>query len=109
MPTAASELSEPFSWPQDGVTRVPYRLFSDKEIYQLEQERIFKGPVWHYICLDIDIPKEGDYKTTNIGETPVVATRDEHDEVHVMVNRCAHKGALVCLKERGNASTLSCV
>ena len=109
MPTAASELSEPFSWPQDGVTRVPYRLFSDEEIYELEQERIFKGPVWHYICLDIDIPNKGDYKTTNIGETPVVATRDEDSEIHVIVNRCAHKGALVCLEERGNASTLSCV
>ena len=26
-----------------------------------------------------------------------------------MVNRCAHKGALVCHKERGNAKALSCV
>ena len=26
-----------------------------------------------------------------------------------MVNRCAHKGALVCLQERGNAKALTCV
>ena len=26
-----------------------------------------------------------------------------------MVNRCAHKGALVCLQERGNAKSLTCV
>ena len=105
----AEDLSTPFKWPADGVARVPYRLFSDEEIYALEQQRIFKGPVWHYLCLEIEIPELGDYKTTHVGDTPVVVTRGEGGAVHAMVNRCAHKGALVCLKERGNAKTLSCV
>lgn len=106
---APATLSQPFEWPAEGVARVPYRLFSDPEIYALEQERIFRGPVWHYMCLEIDIPEPGDYKTTTIGDTPVVATRDKESSIHAMVNRCAHKGALVCLKERGNAKTLSCI
>ena len=50
---SAEDLSTPFKWPADGVARVPYRLFSDEEIYALEQQRIFKGPVWHYLCLAI--------------------------------------------------------
>lgn len=107
-PITVEELSEPFVWPDEGVTRVPFRLFSDPEIYALEQERIFRGPVWHYLCLEIDVPNPGDYKTTTIGETPVIVTRDEDGNLHAMVNRCAHKGALVCLKDRGNAKDLTC-
>ena len=46
--SAVAELRDPFQWPADGVVRAPYRLFSDLVIYQLEQERIFRGPVWSF-------------------------------------------------------------
>ena len=80
-------LSEPLVWPEEGVTRVPFRLFSDPEIYRIEQERIFRGPVWNFLCLEIDVPEAGDYKTTQVGEVPVVVTRDENGEVHGLINR----------------------
>ena len=102
-------LNTPFVWPTTGVTRVPYRLYNDPDIYALEQQQIFRGPVWNFLCLDIDIPQPGDFKTTTVGETPVVVTRDHEGQIHAMVNRCAHKGALVCLQEQGNASALTCV
>ncbi len=107
--TGTADLGAPFQWPKGGVTRIPFRLFSDPEIYALEQQRIFRGPVWHFLCLEIDVAKPGDYRTTFVGETPVVVTRDQDGDVHAMVNRCAHKGALVCLKERGNQQTMSCI
>jgi phenylpropionate dioxygenase-like ring-hydroxylating dioxygenase large terminal subunit len=52
-------------WPgqQDSVTRVPGRVFVDADIYALEQERIFRGPVWNFVGLDVEIPNPGDYKT----------------------------------------------
>jgi len=102
------QLSEPFNWPEEGITRVPFRLFSDREIFALEQERIFRGSVWHYLCLEIDVPEPGDYKTTTMGEVPIVVTRNLDGGLHALINRCAHKGALVCLKERGNAKGLTC-
>lgn len=98
-----------FSWPSDGLTRVPFQLYSDEQIYSQEQQRIFRGAIWNFLCLEVDVPKPGDYKTSTVGDTPIVVTRDEHGELHAMVNRCAHKGALVCLKERGNAKSLTCV
>lgn len=103
------ELSTPFKWPTTGVTRVPYRLYSDPEIYALEQQQIFRGPVWNFLCLEIEVSQPGDFKTTTVGDLPIVVTRDGEGNVHAMVNRCAHKGALVCLKERGNATALSCI
>ena len=105
----AADLSTPLVWPEGGEAHVPYRLFSDPEIYELEQERIFRGPVWNFLCLEMDVKSPGDFKMTNVGETPIVVTRDKEGQVHAMVNRCAHKGALVCLKEKGNAAVLTCV
>lgn len=35
--------------------------------------------------------------------------RDENGDINAFENRCVHKGALVCLKDRGNAKTLTCV
>jgi len=110
MPDSGPEsLSEPFTWPEKGLTRLPYRLYSDPEIYALEQRRIFRGPVWHFLCLELDIPEAGDFRTSFVGEIPVIVTRDTDGAVHAMVNRCAHKGALVCLKERGNGDALTCL
>ncbi|MBX9844092.1 MAG: Rieske 2Fe-2S domain-containing protein [Xanthobacteraceae bacterium] len=107
--SAAMELNDRFQWPADGVVRAPYRLFSDPDIYQLEQERIFRGAVWNFLCLEVEIANPGDYRTTTVGETPVVVTRDRDGAIHAMVNRCAHKGALVCLKKKDNVASLNCV
>jgi anthranilate 1,2-dioxygenase large subunit len=88
---------------------VPFRLFSDPEIHAREQRLLFRGPIWNFLCLEIEIPNPGDWRLATVGEVPVVVTRDESGEIHAMVNRCAHKGALVCLQERGNAGALTCV
>ena len=97
------------SWPSDGLTRIPYRLYTDAEQYALEQERIFKGPVWHYLCLVNEVPEPGSFFASGIGETPILVTRDETGTINAMVNRCAHRGALLCMERRGKAKLLSCV
>jgi len=96
-------------WPDKGLTRVPYRLYTDANQYALEQERIFKGPIWHFLCLANEVPKPGDFLTSCIGEISILVTRDESGVVNAMVNRCAHRGALLCMERRGNARLLSCV
>ena len=64
-----ARLSEPLRWPEEGVSRVPFRVFSDPEIYALEQRRLFHGPVWHFLCLELDIPNSFDYRTTWVGDS----------------------------------------
>ncbi|MEO6839972.1 MAG: Rieske 2Fe-2S domain-containing protein [Bradyrhizobium sp.] len=108
-PRPANIAPDKFRWPIEGVTRAPYRLFTDPEIYEQEQQRIFRGRAWNFLGLEVDIPNPGDYKTTTVGETPVVITRNQEGQIHAMVNRCAHKGALVCLKKKDNVSSLTCV
>jgi anthranilate 1,2-dioxygenase large subunit len=97
-------------WPKEGNARVPYRVFSDPDIYQAELDRVFLGPTWQFLALANDLPRPGDYMTTFLGETPVIVTRGEDGEIHAMVNRCAHRGNLVCLKRRGHSDDgLTCV
>lgn len=96
--------------PGDEVSeRITYQVFTEPAIYDREQERIYRGPTWNYVGLDVEIPNPGDFRTGFVGETPIVVTRSEAGEAVAWVNRCAHRGALVCREERGNAKTHTCV
>lgn len=96
-------------WPEEGVSRVPYQVYTDPDIYKREMDNIFRGSTWNYLGLEVEIPNKGDYKTTFVGDTPVVVTRDGDGSVYAFVNRCAHRGATVCMDKCGNAKTLTCV
>ncbi|MBT6277920.1 MAG: Rieske 2Fe-2S domain-containing protein [Chromatiales bacterium] len=109
MHDGARSTHPPLDWPSAGNSRVPYRVFADEQVHTTEAEQIFMGATWQLLCLANEVPSVGDYKTTFVGETPVVVIRGEHGEIHAFENRCVHKGALVCLKNRGNARSLTCV
>ena len=95
-------------WPKQDCTRVPFELFFDEELYQLELERIFGGPHWQYLALEQEIPNPGDYVTTYLGERRVVVTRGPDAEIYAFENRCAHRGAQVVNRLRGNAARFNC-
>jgi phenylpropionate dioxygenase-like ring-hydroxylating dioxygenase large terminal subunit len=97
------------SWPAEGVARVPYWVYQDEDVYRREQERIFRGATWNFLGLDAELPRPGDFKTTFLGEMPVVVTRGEDGEIHAFENRCAHRGALICIKDRGHAREFACI
>jgi len=97
------------SWPPEGVTRVPYAVFSDPALYRLEQERIFRGPTWHFLALEAELTEPGAFKTTRVGDTSVIVVRDGDGGINAMVNRCAHKGAMVCFEPSGKRENFTCV
>jgi anthranilate 1,2-dioxygenase large subunit len=96
-------------WPTLDYSRVPYRLYHDAEIYEREQERIFRGPVWSFLGLEAEIANPGDFRATWIGDTPVIVNRDEQGALKAFVNRCAHRGALVRRELAGNAARHICL
>jgi phenylpropionate dioxygenase-like ring-hydroxylating dioxygenase large terminal subunit len=95
-------------WPEAGPSRVPYELYKSAEIYAAERERIFLGATWHYLCLEAEIANPGDWRTTFVGDVPVVVARDMDGTLGAFENRCAHRGALICHKTSGNAARVSC-
>ena len=96
------------AWPA-GLTRVPFWAYKDPDVLAGEQKHLFEGPVWNYLCLDREIPNAGDWRTTYVGEMPVVVARDHDGTIVAFENRCAHRGALICLDDSGNASEFQCV
>ena len=64
-------------FPRSDGSRIPYKVYSSPEVYRLEQERIFHGPVWSFLALEAEIPRPGDFKGTFVGDTPVVMTRTD--------------------------------
>lgn len=96
-------------WHGDALTRIPYALYVDTAVPEQEQERIFRGNTWNYLCLDAELPEEGSYRTTFVGSTPVVVVRDAGDDIYAFENRCAHRGALIALEKSGKAENFQCV
>jgi len=97
------------TWPAEGVTRVPYWVYQDEDIYRLEQERIWRGDTWNYLCLEAELPEPKSFVTTFVGDMPVVVARGPDGALHAWENRCAHRGALVCMQPRGKAERFSCI
>ena len=46
-------------WPAADFTRIPYKVFSDPDFFAQELERVFRGPCWNYLGLDVEIPEPG--------------------------------------------------
>jgi len=92
-----------FHFPAADCSRIPYGMYLDPEIYALEQQRIFHGPVWNYLALEAEIPEPGDFRVVAVGDTPVIVNRDREGRIHAMVNRCAHRGSIVQRAAYGNA------
>src|SRR5205085_4694862 len=88
------------SFPSIALSEVPFRVYTDPEQYRLEQERIYKGPTWSYLCLAGEIAIPGDWVATTIGEVAVIVARGEDGAINAFVNRCAHRGNLLCLTRK---------
>jgi anthranilate 1,2-dioxygenase large subunit len=96
------------SWP-DGLTRVPYWVFQRDDVYAAEQEKLFRGRHWNFLCLEVEVASPGQYRTSWLGDTPVIVSRGRDGQLYAFENRCAHRGALIALDDRGTASEFTCV
>jgi phenylpropionate dioxygenase-like ring-hydroxylating dioxygenase large terminal subunit len=97
------------TWPEEGLTRIPYWIYQDEAVQRQEQKRIYEGNTWNYLCLEAELAKPGDFVSTFVGATPVVVARDTDGELYAFENRCSHRGALICLDNAGHAEQFTCV
>src|SRR5580765_1098808 len=87
--------------------RIHASLYTDPRIFEDEMERIFyRG--WIFVGHDSEVPRPGDFVTRSIGTQPVIMVRGGDGGVGVLVNRCVHRGTMVCNAARGHARTFAC-
>ncbi len=87
--------------------RIHASLYTDPRIFAEELERIFHAG-WVFVGHDSEIPRSGDYVTRPIGREPVIMVRGTDGGVAVLVNRCMHRGTMLCPAERGSVRTFAC-
>ena len=96
-------------WKSSALTRIPFSLYGDEDIAKQEQNQIFHGETWSFLCLDAELTDAGSYRTTHVGQTPVVVVRDNDQHIYAFENRCAHRGALIALEKSGKDANFQCV
>ena len=96
-------------WPALGVCRVPYQVFTDPARMCASRNGSSGGDAWHWLGLEVQTPNPGDFTTHRIGDTPNITVRDAQGTMKAFVNRCAHRGAMLCVERRGHANQFTCV
>ena len=90
---------------QDG--RIHRSVYTSEALFRREMHNIFTR-TWVFVGHESEIPAPGDFVTRHFGGRPVIITRDGDAGIHVLFNRCAHRGAKVCREDRGRCKVFVC-
>jgi phenylpropionate dioxygenase-like ring-hydroxylating dioxygenase large terminal subunit len=92
-PSAAADLVEP--------NQVHRDVYINQDVYKLEMQHVFAN-TWVFVGHESQTSAKGDYFATQIGDQPVIQVRHKADDIHVLYNRCPHKGTKIVIDRQGN-------
>jgi benzoate/toluate 1,2-dioxygenase alpha subunit len=87
--------------------RVHTKAYNDQAVFDAEMVRVFEK-TWIFVGHVSEVPNAGDYKTSFVGRQPVIISRTDNGDVVVVLNRCVHRGAVLCRDLGGNAKEFEC-
>jgi p-cumate 2,3-dioxygenase alpha subunit len=90
-----------------GTFHVSRRVFTDQNILDLENEKIFQR-CWLYCGHDSELTEPGSFLTRTVAGRDFIFNRDTRGQVRVFYNLCTHRGGRVCREKSGKASTFQC-
>lgn len=82
-------------------------LYTDPQIFGEELRKIWYR-TWVFVGHESEVPQPNDYVRKRLGLQDVIMTRDREGQVHLLLNRCAHRGNQVCDDDAGNSSSFRC-
>jgi salicylate 5-hydroxylase large subunit len=95
-------------WGEAPTSRAPGWVYTDADLYRRELDRLFYRGHWCYVGLECEVPETGDFKRTTVGERSVIMVRGEGGDIHVVENRCAHRGVAFCRERHGRVKDFVC-
>jgi p-cumate 2,3-dioxygenase alpha subunit len=90
-----------------GRFRVNRDAFTDHEILQVEEERIFSR-CWLYLGHESEVREPRSFLTREVVGKSILLTRDRDGELRAFLNACTHRGAAVCRERSGAAASFTC-
>jgi phenylpropionate dioxygenase-like ring-hydroxylating dioxygenase large terminal subunit len=87
--------------------RVHGTLYTDPQIFGEELRKIWYR-TWVFVGHESEVPNPNDYVRKKLGLQDVIMTRDAEGKIHLLLNRCAHRGNQVCDDNKGNSSSFRC-
>ncbi len=92
-PDAVAALIEPHQVHRD--------VYTSQEVYRLEMKHLFAN-AWVFVGHESQTANKGDYFATQVGDQPVIQVRHSTGDIHVLYNRCPHKGTKIVIDRQGN-------
>lgn len=86
---------------------VSRRIFWDREIYELELDRIFSRS-WLFVGHESQLEGAGSFLTTSMGQDAVIVARNRSGDIEVMLNSCPHRGNRLCFADAGKSRSFVC-
>lgn len=101
-----TELAHLATLPRERARTMPPEFYTSPDYLEVEREVLFRR---QWVCLGHvgEVPRSGDYFTTELVDEPLIVVRDADARVRVLSNVCRHRGNLVALGA-GNAKRFVC-
>jgi phenylpropionate dioxygenase-like ring-hydroxylating dioxygenase large terminal subunit len=98
---------EPYAnMPLEGSITLPPRAYTDEQLFDLEQQTIFR-PGWICVAHTAQLKCKGDYLTMDLlGEQMVIVNNGK--SIEVMSRVCTHRWASICERGHGSCAKFTC-
>lgn len=91
---------------QKGHT-LPRELYVGEDAFQFDTQVMLKS-VWLYACTAAHVKHPGDYFVFEVGHNAIIIVRGRDNEIRAFWNSCRHRGAKICVEQRGRTPRLMC-
>jgi len=93
---------------EEGYFAYHRSALTSPDLHGAELERIFSR-CWLYLAHESELPERGDFVRRTVATRPVFVVRGRRTgEIRVFANSCTHRGATICRRDRGNATSFQC-
>ena len=86
---------------------LPRELYVSEAAFEFDAQVMLKS-VWLYACTVAHVKNPGDYFVFEVAHNSIIIVRGRDMQVRAFWNSCRHRGAKICLDQKGRAPRLMC-